>query len=199
MDEPAGPTDADLVAQARAGDRDAFGELYTRHEGSIYRFAVHMTGSATLAEDIVQEVFVAFMGSLARFDVQSSLRAYLYGIARHLTLKRLQRERRLVWLDPAVDSAQHAVEARFAERLERRDDLRLLRRAIVALPPRYREVLVLCDLHKLSYDVAAASIGCPVGTVRSRLHRAREALATKVQRLMNAPTELSRSSEGLVI
>src|SRR5687767_1146376 len=139
-------TDTELVALAAAGDRDAFAVLYTRHQCAMYRFALQMTGSAAAAEDIVQEVFVAFMCNLARYDAERPLAAYLYGIARNVTRRRLQRERRLVSLDH-VEERQAPMQ--FAESLERREHLCLLRRAIVVLPPRFREVIVMCDLHKM--------------------------------------------------
>jgi len=191
--------DVDLVRLAASGDREAFATLYIRYQRPIFRFALHMTGSAVIAEDIVHDVFVAFMGNLARFDAERSLAAYLYGIARHKTRRRLHRERRLVALDPDAQYVDHSPEGGPARRLEDGDDRRLLRNAIVALPRRYREVIVLCDLHRLSYETAAAAIGCPVGTIRSRLHRARETLTTRLQQKLASPGRLSRSRVGFAL
>ena len=174
--------DVALVGLARCGDRDAFAELYERHHGALFRFALHMTGATASAEDIVQEVFVEFLHGLGRFEGGRSLRAYLYGIARHLAARRLRRER--LWVsfdanahDPATTSPS------VVDDLERRDDLLRLRRALLALPRKHREVIVLCDVEQLSYEDAAASIGCAVGTIRSRLHRARATLAGLLQRV----------------
>lgn len=191
--------DVDLVRLAASGDREAFATLYIRYQRPIFRFALHMTGSAVIAEDIVHDVFVAFMGNLARFDAERSLAAYLYGIARHKTRRRLHRERRLVALDRDAQYVDHSPEGGPARRLEDGDDRRLLRNAIVALPRRYREVIVLCDLHRLSYETAAAAIGCPVGTIRSRLHRARETLTTRLQQKLASPGRLSRSRVGFAL
>jgi len=191
--------DVDLVRLAASGDREAFATLYIRYQRPIFRFALHMTGSAVIAEDIVHDVFVAFMGNLARFDAERSLAAYLYGIARHKTRRRLHRERRLVALDPDAQYVDHSPEGGPARRLEDGDDRRLLRNAIVALPRRYREVIVLCNLHRLSYETAAAAIGCPVGTIRSRLHRARETLTTRLQQKLASPGRLSRSRVGFAL
>lgn len=176
---PPDETDAALVARAASGDRQALAGLYLRHQAAMYRFGLHMTGSAAAAEDIVQEVFVRLMRNFDRYRSEHPLPAYLYGIARNVARRRLQRERRLVPLDHA---AQETVPAQGTEQLERREHLCLLRQAIVMLPAAHREVIVMCDLHKLSYELAAAAIGCPVGTVRSRLHRARAALAERMQR-----------------
>jgi RNA polymerase sigma-70 factor, ECF subfamily len=190
--------DADLVRLAAAGDREAFAALYLRYQGAMFRFALHMTGSAVTAEDIVHDVFVAFMGNLARFDQTRSLPAYLYGIARHITVRRRHRDRRIVSLDPDAHD-RHQSDGALARRLEDEDHLRLLRNAIVALPRRYREVIVLCDLHRLPYDTAAAVIGCPVGTVRSRLNRAREALTTRLQERLASADRLPRNRVGLAL
>jgi len=191
--------DAHLVSLAASGDREAFATLYVRYQSAIFRFALHMTGSAVTAEDVVHDVFVAFMGNLARFDAERPVAPYLYGIARHKTLRRLHRERRVVAFDPDMHGSRHMPNGDVTQRLEDEDRLRLLRSAIVALPRRYREVVVLCDLHKLPYETAAAAIGCPVGTIRSRLHRAREALTTRLQHKLASPDRLSRSRVGFAL
>jgi RNA polymerase sigma factor (sigma-70 family) len=191
--------DADLVARARAGDREAFAGLYCRHRRSIYRFAFEMTLSREAAEDIVQEVFVALMRGLARYDGIRPLVAYLYGTARNITRRRLRRERRVMSLGLDEGVMPRASEADFAAHLERRDDLRRLREAIVRLPAKYREVIVMCDLHKMSYQLTAAAIGCPVGTVRSRLHRARAILAERMQQGHAGTARLSRRTAGWAV
>lgn len=177
----ADPPDGELVRRTAAGDRDAFALLYHRHHATIYRFARLMTGSNTMAEDVVQEVFLVLMRNAGRFDSsRSALSTYLYGVARHHTRRRLFRERRFVAIDeqPALeDIAGEDV----AADLERRSDVRRLRRAIVSLPSRYREVVVLCDLHDVTYSDAATALGCAIGTVRSRLHRARRLLMQKMR------------------
>jgi RNA polymerase sigma-70 factor (ECF subfamily) len=176
------PSDLDLMRQTAAGDREAFAALYRRHHATVYRFARLMTGSEALAEDIVQEVFLVIMRNAARYDAsRSTLATYLYGVARHQTRRRLSRERRFVGLDETAGHERGAVSDDQAA-LVRRDDLQRLRRAILSLPSRYREVVVLCDLHDLSYAEAAVTIGCAVGTVRSRLHRARQLLTEKMRR-----------------
>ena len=190
--EPVGETDAALVARAAGGDGDAFAGLYSRYQAPMYRFALQMTGSAAVAEDIVQEVFIVLMRSLGRYDSGRPLAAYLYGIVRNTTRQRLRRERRLVPLDYIAD---HSAPAEFAENLEHREHLFLLRRAIVAMPSRFREVLVMCDLHMMSYELVAASLGCPVGTVRSRLHRARGRLAERMQQFKTSAARPSRGAE----
>jgi RNA polymerase sigma-70 factor (ECF subfamily) len=198
QDVQADTDDNALVARARTGDRDAFADLYERHQGAIFRFALHMTGATASAEDVVQEAFVAFMHALDSFEGDRSVRAYLYGIARHIAARRLRRER--LWVSLNDEAHEPASEPpSFVEDLQRRDDLLHLRQAIFALPRKHREVIVLCDLEQLSYEEAAASIGCAVGTIRSRLHRARTTLAGLVQRVDPDARRFSRRPEKCVL
>ena len=177
-----GESDQALIQRTAAGDREAFATLYQRHQGAVYRFARLMTGSSPAAEDVVQEVFLALMNDAARYDAgRAALTTYLFGIARRVTRRRLLRERRFVELINAGDGAQDGA-PNASEALERSDTLQRLREAILSLPSRYREVVILCDLEGVTYEAAAASIGCAIGTIRSRLHRARRLLATKLRR-----------------
>ena len=183
IDAPDSPRESDqsLIQRTAAGDREAFATLYRRHQAAVYRFARLMTGSSPAAEDVVQEVFLALMNDAARYDAgRAALTTYLFGMARRVTRRRLLREHRFVELingDGAEDVAPNASEV-----LERSDTLQRLRGAILSLPSRYREVVILCDLEGVTYETAAASIGCAIGTIRSRLHRARQLLATKLRR-----------------
>jgi RNA polymerase sigma-70 factor (ECF subfamily) len=183
MRDAASFSDIELMQRTAAGDRDAFETLYRTHHATVYRFARLMTGSTTIAEDIVQEVFLALMRDASRYDpARASLTTYLYGSARHHTRRRLLRDRFLVRLDDQADLCLPTASATAADDLIRQRDVQHLRRAIVRLPARYREVIVLCDLQDISYADAAQALGCAIGTVRSRLHRARHLLADKVQR-----------------
>jgi len=183
MPETDDPPDAELMRRVAEGGREAFSTLYRRHQASVYRFARLMMGSATAAADVVQDVFLSVMRDGSRWDAsRSSLTSYLYGIARHHTRRRLLRERRFTALDDS-DAGVNAVAAGdVSEDLARQRALVRLRAAIVTLPSRYREVIVLCDLHGLNYADAADAIGCAVGTVRSRLHRGRHMLGERMRR-----------------
>jgi RNA polymerase sigma-70 factor, ECF subfamily len=184
MRDAAPASDSDLMRRTAAGDRDAFETLYRTYHATVYRFARLMTGSTTIAEDVVQEVFLSLMRDASRYDpARASLTTYLYGSARHHTRRRLLRDRLFVRLDEdGVDLCLPATMATAADELIRQRDVQHLRRAIVRLPARYREVIVLCDLQDVSYADAAQALGCALGTVRSRLHRARHLLADKLQR-----------------
>jgi len=177
-------TDGDLMRRIAAGDREAFASVYRNHHAAVFRFARLMTGSREAAEDVVQEVFVALMRGASRYDpARSTLTTYLYGSARNHMRRRRLRDRLFVSLDeqgPDLCGPQPGPTP--ADELSRQRDVRDVRRAILSLPHKYREVVVLCDLQDVSYAEAAAALACAVGTVRSRLHRARQLLLKKMQR-----------------
>ena len=181
-------TDADLLRLMLAGDEEAFTALYRRRQGGVYRFALQMSGSEAVAEDVVQETFMVLMRDGGNFDAgRGSLAAYLYGIARNHVLRAFDRERALVRFDDeAADFSEVPHENLIARPdplgdLTRAESVEKLRQAVLALPSHYREVVVLCELHEMSYAEAAEALGCAVGTVRSRLHRARAMLAEKLR------------------
>ena len=181
--------DDDLLMRLRGGDEEAFIRLYRRRQGAIYRFALHMSGSAEAAEDVTQEVFLALLRDQCGFDPErGSLSAYLFGIARKLVLRYLERGRSDVPLETEGEETNWPELAMMQDPvadLTRREGIEALRRAVLALPRRYREVVVLCDLEEVDYADAAVLLGCPIGTVRSRLHRARALLLEKLNQDRN--------------
>jgi RNA polymerase sigma-70 factor (ECF subfamily) len=201
MRAAANPDDGDILRRMRAGDEAAFTALYHRWQGPIYRFALRMSGRASVAEDVTQETFMALLRGGEGFDAsRGSLGGYLFGIARHRVLHRLEREHSYVSIDGddggfadpvSSDDDPHAALAR-RERIER------VRDAVSSLPSHYREAVVLCDLHHLSYEEAATALACAVGTVRSRLHRGRELLLGKLRSVADAPRVLGRASSAEV-
>ncbi|MEK6325356.1 MAG: sigma-70 family RNA polymerase sigma factor [Acidobacteriota bacterium] len=187
MTLPMTTSDLDLLRLVVAGDEDAFTMLYRRRQGGVYRFALHMSGSQTVAEDVTQEVFIVLMREAGRFDPnRGSLAAYLYGIARNHVLRRIEQDRLFVQLADSAEDAVGTCAAMIAEGdplgdLTRNETIQELRHSILVLPAHYREAIVLCELHEMSYVEAASVIGCAVGTVRSRLHRARALLVERVR------------------
>lgn len=184
------PADDDLVAGIRAGGHDAFTQAFRRHQSDVYRFVRHMTGDPSVADDVTQETFLELMRAPGRYDAaRGSLRGYLLGIARHLVARRCREQR--WWGEACGDelSDRPALDDPHEE-LCRAQDVARVQAAVARLAPVFRDVLVSCDLLGLSYEEAAASLGCPVGTVRSRLHRARHqvglALRTPDQQLEGA-------------
>lgn len=176
-------SDSDLLRLMSAGDEEAFVTLYRKRQQSVYRFALQMSGSESLADDITQEVFIALLQEPNRYDEsRGSLTAFLYGIARKKTLQRFKRDNRLLSLfeDESEDDENFVADVDLLRDLTRGETIKAVQQAVLALPQHYREVVVLCDLHELSYADAAAVTGCAVGTIRSRLHRARGILIEKL-------------------
>ena len=176
-------TDDDLVAGVAGGHAEAFGALFRRRQAVVYRFALHMTGSPAAADDVTQDVFLTVMRDASRYEAgRSGVTAWLCGIARNHARRRLERDRTMVPFDEGDDEDVEwsASSADPLEGLTRAEGIALLRKAVLTLPIRYREAVVLCDLQELSYAHAADALGCAVGTVRSRLHRGRALLSLKL-------------------
>jgi RNA polymerase sigma-70 factor (ECF subfamily) len=174
--------DEELLARARKGDEDAFVMLYRRRQPAIYRFAYQMSGSRSVADEVVQEVFLSLIGAKNGYNSsRGTLQSYLYGVARNHMLKLLEKERAFVPMDHATADAELPVAADALTALTRGETIESVRSAVLALPPVYREAVVLCDLHEMSYAQAAEALGCAVGTVRSRLHRGREMLVERLR------------------
>jgi len=184
------PTDdVSLIEALAGGDAEAARELYRRHCHPILRFALAMTDCRAAAEDVVHDTFVELLQRPGNYDPgRGSLRAFLYGIARH----RIARSARTAVIAPPdggpdVDAPGSLAAGKPAElaasagtpedQAERSQDIERLRAAINALPLLYREVIAWCDLEEVPYATVADILDCPIGTVRSRLHRARGLLA----------------------
>ena len=193
-----------LLGRMIAGDEEAFTLLYRRRHPAIYRFALHMSGNVALAEDVTQEVFMTLIRDAKRFDPErGTLGGFLFGIARNHLRRRWEHERHSLPLPDDADELDSLLSS--SARVGRnglsngngngngrgpfllgRDEFASLetvgrvRQAISTLPENYREVVILCELEEMSYEDAAAALECPVGTVRSRLHRARALLVEKL-------------------
>ena len=186
LDSPS-HSDGDLLRLTLKGDEDAFRALYHRHQRAIYRFALQMSGKPEIAEEVTQEVFLVLIRAAKDYDPnRGSLASYLYGIARNFVLRCLEREKPYLTVldDPESDlSGRVAAPGDLHGDLARNERIDALRRAVLALPPAYREVVVLCDLNEVDYADAANTLGCAIGTIRSRLHRARALLMEKMRAL----------------
>jgi RNA polymerase sigma-70 factor (ECF subfamily) len=184
--------DDDLLRLSQSGNELAFTTLYQRRQGAVYRFALQMSGNTSIAEEVTQEVFLSLLGERSAYDgKRGPLVSYLYGTARFLIWRRMAQNRSHVSItaeddDDALTPGYLISHSEIESDLARDESRRSLRRAILTLPAGYREAVVLCDLHELSYQDAARVLGCAVGTVRSRLHRARALLSEKL-----APTRIS--------
>jgi RNA polymerase sigma-70 factor (ECF subfamily) len=170
-------TDEKLLHKAGRGDEAAFLALYERHRDTVFRFAYRMLGSAALAEEVTHDCFLSLVRRPGAFDPsRASLRTYLYAAVRNLTAKHLRRHGGEFSVDDLED--QPAAEEREGP-LNRLLDAELsdeVRKAVMALPPLQREVVALVEFEELTLAETAAVVGADVGTVKSRLHRARRRL-----------------------
>ena len=175
--------DVGLLEGARQGDADAFSRLFGRHQGLIYPYGAHMCGPDA-ADDVVQETFRAVLRRSGQYDpARGPVVNYLFGIARHFVLRRLASKYDAGVTISERDQDLGAIELdapTVLDSLTRAETIETVRAAIATLPPVYREAVVLCELQEMSYEAAAVVVRCPIGTIRSRLHRAKVMLVAKL-------------------
>lgn len=171
--------DARLVALFQRGSEDAFDVLVERHRRRIYSLVCRLANPAE-ADDLSQEVFIAAYRALPSFRGDSAFGTWIYRIAVHVCSHHLRRRRPettelddefLDW-EREHDPEERALSGELRDRV---------RDAIEALPYKLRLVVVLRDMHGLSYEEIAQVLGCPIGTVRSRLHYATQKLAVSLR------------------
>ena len=172
--------DAGLVERARRGDEQAFSVLFARYQRSIYRYGAYMCGRDA-ADDVVQDTFLAVLRQTGRQDaLHTNTGGYLFGIARHVVMKRLSLRRDDSLDEPGAGrETLTSVEPTVFDALARAQTVETIRAAIESLPPAFREAVVLCELQEMAYADAADVMQVPIGTVRSRLHRAKALLAVR--------------------
>jgi len=189
--------DEELLRRSAKGDEEAFTILYRRHADVLYRFAFRMTGSSWGAEEIVQDVFMTLVREPGKYDAErGTLPAFLFGITRNKIMKyneRLPREISLVERQEDGSGGGLTLRDSFTPAMwaEQRERLEKVRAAVMELPIEFRETVVLCELEEMSYDQAARVLDCPIGTIRSRLHRGRALLLAKLEMLRDAPRRWS--------
>lgn len=170
-------TDSQLLKQANAGDEAAFLLLYERHRAALFRFVYRMLNSVAAAEDVTQDCFLSLLRQPERFNgARASLRTYLFAMARNLVLKHFRDSGYEVTVDgwpeePRLPNTLEPLHLLLSEEVSSK-----VRQAVADLPPLQREALVLFEYEELSLAEIAAVVGADVGTVKMRLHRAREQL-----------------------
>jgi RNA polymerase sigma-70 factor (ECF subfamily) len=174
-------SDIDLYRAAGRGSEDAMATLYRRHGSLVYRFSLRMCQDASAAEEVTQEVFLALLRQPDRFDPErAALSTWLCGIARRQVWKYLERNRRLPGVDMDSEDCGFELESTDDDPsvvLSRKEAVATVRQGLDGLPPHMKEVIVLCEFEEMTYEDAAAVLNIPIGTVRSRLHRAKAGLA----------------------
>lgn len=202
--EHAAAGESSLIHRCQGGDRDAFEELFYLYRDDVFRFSYLVVHDATLAQDVVQEAFLKVFRSVGKFQFRSSFKSWLYRVVVNEAITILRRRKLKEDLDPAPDSglsrtseltAQHwQPEAAALESEERCQ----LRRAIGQLDPIHRSAVILKYFHDFSDTEIAAITGCPPGTVKSRLHRARELLRHALSRRGSRPDVIALPCAGLL-
>jgi RNA polymerase sigma-70 factor (ECF subfamily) len=193
--------DTECMARLAAGDTTALRQLYERYGRALLRFSAAMCRSRQAAEDLVHDTFVALMREPFQFDPSlGTVYGYLCGVLRHRVSRHYRSEKRWVTLDCDDDGETRAADTQHpVDEIARSEATAAFRRAMLELPLRHREIIALCDLEELPYATVATILGCPVGTVRSRLHRARALLTIRLAslELVDLHDELPMAQRGL--
>jgi RNA polymerase sigma-70 factor (ECF subfamily) len=181
--EAAGRDEARILVEAQAdhlvmlavrdGDVEQIAVLFDRHNRALFNFFLRLTGSPSMSEDLVQEVFFRMLKYRQTYQLKGTFTAWMYQVARnaHLDLTRKRRLEIVPDEEPAWDELASA-DVGPLERLEQAQEIRMLRRALSRLPLEKREVLVLSRFQNLKYDEIAQILKCEVGAVKVRVYRA---------------------------
>ena len=181
--------DPRLIEECLKGRSEAFGALVRKYQDRLYNTLYRVVGNAEDARDLVQDAFVQAYRSLHRFQGESAFYTWLYRIAINAAISLKRRHRVTVPIDagregPGYEPAEDPTRSDPSERMEQDDRDRQVREALDSLPAEYRAVLVLKDIDGQKYEAIAQILDCPIGTVRSRLHRARLELRERLKHLM---------------
>lgn len=177
------PSDARLVEAALAGDRDAFGDLVTRYQHRLYNALVRIGGEPEDAADAAQEAFIQAYQKLGSFRGESKFYTWLCRIAMNVSFSRRRRRRPTTSLDDAKDRAGEEPMDRQATPMDgamRQEEIQQVQTALAHLGGQHSKILVLREIEGCSYEAIADILKLPVGTVRSRLFRARMQLKEKL-------------------
>lgn len=176
--------DQECVTRAQRGEGKAFSELVARYQDRVYRFLLRLTRSQDDARDLTQDTFMRAYQSIDRWRPDALFRTWLFRIARNVAFDRLRRDKRVefVELDEDADIPDTAAGPEAA--LETTQRYRLLEAALERLPAEHREILLLREIEEMSYEDIADVLDLHIGTVKSRLARARAALLDKMQSRM---------------
>ena len=172
------PTDRDLILRARRGDHDAFGELVTRYQTSVFNVCYRMTNERREAEDLAQETFLRVYSRLEMFDLEREFGPWVRRAAANWCLNQLESQKSTAELDDDRDAGESSQPEAAVEVRERSEQIRT---ALASLPVNYRAVVELRHFQELSYDAIALELKIPLSDVKSHLFRARKLLAEKLK------------------
>jgi RNA polymerase sigma-70 factor, ECF subfamily len=175
-------TDQELMARVREGEVEELGELFERHHRRLYNFFLRMVGNRQVAEDLVQETFMRMLRYRRTFRGEGEFASWMFSMARNLGATYFRRNLRHPHI--SVEEAPEPVtESTQAEELESADDVQLVRRALMQLPEDKRELLLLSRFEMLKHRQIADLLGCSVGAVKVRIHRAMRQLRETYQEM----------------
>ena len=174
--------DRELIRRCLRGDHKAYRELLLRYQDPVFNYCRRMTRDPGQAEEIAQEAFVRTLTRLEQYDERYSFSAWIFKIATNLCIDHIRRSRRIAYsLDEELEAADGSFRRELpseepdpAERTLAREQMEMLNDAVARLPEHYRAILLLRHQEGLSYEEIAAVLGLPIGTVKIRIHRARE-------------------------
>lgn len=171
------PTDRDLILRARRGDAEAYGELVTRHQTSVFNICYRMLHNRGDAEDLAQETFIRACSRLDLFDIEREFGPWIRRMAANLCLNHMESQKPAAALDEDRDEDKTQSPGEQVEVKERSEQIRA---ALASLPPRYRIVIELRHYQNMSYDEIANELTISLSDVKSHLFRARKLLAEKL-------------------
>lgn len=198
LNESSSASDQELIQQTLDGQTDAFGHLVRRYQQRLYNGLVHMLRDEVEAEDATQEAFVLALTKLDSFRGQSAFYTWLYRIAFNAAISRLRKKRPALSIQNDLASAGKSLAGdgeQPEERISRQEDIALIQNALGQLLEQHRAILVLREIEGLSYEEIAEILKLPIGTVRSRLHRARLQLKTEIELIVGADSGAAPSTD----
>lgn len=172
--------DEQCAALAQRGNTHAFSELVTRHQDAVYRFLMRLTRMPDTALDLTQDTFLRAYQGMQSWQPDAQWKTWLFRIARNLTIDLLRREQHIRFVELTDEHDTSSPEAGPEARMETRQRYHMLEKALAALVPEHREVLLLREVEEMSYEEIAAVLDISLGTVKSRIARARAALLTHI-------------------
>lgn len=193
--------DQELIAECLRGQTHAFGGLVARYQNRLFNTLVNVLGSADDALDVAQETFVHAFQKLHTFKGHSAFYSWLFRIALNAAVSQKRKQRPSTSIDAAREQAgtepeDSHPESRPGYSMESAERQAAVRTALAELPEEYRTVLVLKEMEDLKYEEIAEIVGCPIGTVRSRIHRARADLRVRLQALLSDPADAAVEGES---
>jgi len=199
--------EAELIANAMSGDPDCFGELYTRHSRRVFYLCYRMVNDTDLAEDLTQEAFVHAFRRLSTFRQESRFTTWMHRIAVNTVLMFIRKRNSSIRespLDPAFGNEEESpfegqIYGKTDETLNKTTDRVALLRAIEGLPPGYRLMLILHDIHGYEHQEIAEIFGCTTGNTKSQLHKARLRLRAVIDRPKAEAATLRKRSQRLKV